>query len=176
VRSGRLATASDDELADWYEESLEDLAAAGLPRYEISNFALPGHESRHNLKYWRCEPFLACGVAAHWSADGMRRFNVAGFEAYLRDVALRGEAEAPESVSGEPVDAAQDRVMLGLRLAEGIDLDAIDALHPGARARFEPLLERHAESGLVERSGRRFRLTPRGALLSNEVFGDVVAA
>jgi oxygen-independent coproporphyrinogen-3 oxidase len=176
VRAGRARAASDDEMADWYEESRPDLEAAGLACYEISSFARPGFESRHNLKYWRCEPFLACGVAAHWHSGGMRRFNVAGFEAYLQAVAERGEAEAPESRVAPPADAAQDRVMLALRLAEGVDLDAVALEFPGSRARFLPVLERHEAAGLVSRTGTRWILTMRGALLSNEVFIDVVAA
>lgn len=176
VRAGRVRAASDDEMADWYEESRADLEAAGLACYEISNFARPGFESRHNLKYWRCEPFLACGVAAHWHAGGVRRFNVAGFEAYLQAVTERGEAEAPESRIAPPSDAAQDRVMLALRLTEGVDLDAVESGFPGSRERFLEILERHAAAGLVSRRSGRWSLTVRGALLSNEIFADVVAA
>jgi oxygen-independent coproporphyrinogen-3 oxidase len=176
VRAGRVRCASDDELADWYEESREELGRAGLPAYEISNFAKPGRMSRHNLKYWRCEPFLGAGVGAHWNVDGLRRFDVSGFEAWLALVAERGDGEAEESRAGVACDVAQDKVMLGLRLVEGIDLGALDDAMPGTRARFEGLLERHASAGLVERDGIRWRLTVRGALLSNEVFSDVIAA
>jgi oxygen-independent coproporphyrinogen-3 oxidase len=177
VRAGRVRTASDDELADWYEESCDELAAAGLEPYEISNFAREGRRSRHNLKYWRCEPFLACGVGAHWQDETrVRRFDVTGFEAYLREVEARGEAEADESRGGAPSDVAAERVMLGLRLREGIDLGAIAREHPDARARFEPVLAEHVANALVVREGDRFRLTRRGALLSNEVFADVLAA
>lgn len=177
IRAGRLKSASEDELADWYEQSREDLAAHGLPAYEISNFAPEGKQSRHNLKYWRCQPFLGAGVAAHWQgADGVRRFNVSGFEAYLAAVTTRREGEDPSSLGGAQSDPAQDRVMLGLRLMEGIDLAAIERELPGASARFLPLLERHVENGLLSREGLRFSLSVRGALLSNEVFGDIVAA
>ena len=182
VRAGRVRAASDDEMADWYEASREDLSAAGLPAYEISNFARAGRQSRHNLKYWRCEPFLGAGVAAHWQGeDGVRRFNVSGFEAYVAALssdegARRGEAEDPASRSGLPADRGQDRVMLGLRLSEGIDLAGIEAELPGSHARFLPILERHVENGLLCREGFRFRLTLRGALLSNEVFGEIVSA
>ena len=177
VRAGRERAASDDEMADWYEESRAALEAAGLPAYEISNFAKPGRESRHNLKYWRCEPFLGAGVAAHWQArDGVRRANLAGFEGWLAAVAERGEGESPETRGAAAADRAQDRVMLGLRLAEGVSLSDVEREHPGTRARFEPLLEAHEASRLVARAGDRWTLTVRGALLSNEVFADVVGA
>ncbi len=178
VRAGRVSTVSDDTLADWYEESRDDLAASGLPAYEISNFARPGSWCRHNVKYWTCAPFVGCGVAAHWLEDGVRRHNASGFEAYLRLVAEHGDGEADESRGAAPSDLAQDGVLLGLRLSDGIDLRDLDARWPGARRRFAPVLEKHLVTGLVQRgpAASTFRLTPRGALLSNEVFQDVIAA
>jgi len=175
VRAGRASVVDDDALADWYEESREDLEAAGLSGYEISNFARPGRESRHNLKYWTCEPFTAAGVAAHWF-DGMRRrHNLAGFEAWQRAVALGGDGEAPESRDAEPSDLAQERLMLGLRLSKGVDLAELERRHPGCCARFAPLLEQAGEDGLIFRDGQVVRLTLRGALLSNELFSEIVA-
>ena len=177
VRAGRAVVASDDELATRYEEAREDIEAAGLPAYEISNFARPGFESRHNLKYWRCEPVLAAGVSAHWMVDGVRRFNLAGFEAWLAAAAEHGDGESPTSREQGPADLAQESLMLGLRLAEGVDVDALDARRPGTRARFEDVLARHVDAGLLALgAGGRLRLTLRGALLSNEVFQDIVAA
>ena len=89
---------------------------------------------------------------------------------------MYGDAEDPASRAGLPADRGQDRVMLGLRLTEGIDLAAIEEALPGSQARFLPILERHVETGLLDREGSRFRLTLRGALLSNEVFGEIVSA
>ena len=177
VKAGRVTVASGDELADWYEASREAIEGASLPAYEISNFAGPGRQSRHNLKYWRCEPVIGCGVAAHWHDGGIRRFNLSGFESWMAAVHERGDGEAPESRDpAQPADAAQERVMLGLRLAEGIDLAAIDRELPGSAARFEPVIREHLAHGLLERVGTRIRLTLRGCLLSNEVLQDVVAA
>lgn len=167
VRSGRLSVPGDDEVADWYEESVRELETAGLRRYEISNFALPGRESRHNLKYWRCEPVVGAGVAAHGFDGRRRRFNVAGFEAYVARALRDGDAEADESRAAPPVDLAAERVMLGLRLKDGV---AADDARP-----FTEALAPHVAAGLLEREGGRLRLTPRGVLLSNEVFQDLVA-
>lgn len=175
VRAGRVAVPSDDEVADWYEASVAELEAAGLRRYEISNFAREGRESRHNLKYWSCDATLGAGVAAHWFDGSRRRFNVSGFEAYVT-LASSGGAEAPESAAAPPADVGQERVLLGLRLARGIDLSALDREHPGLSARMRPVLEEHASAGLVILEGGRARLSDRGMLLSNEVFQDVLAA
>jgi oxygen-independent coproporphyrinogen-3 oxidase len=175
VRAGRASVVDDDELADWYEESREELESAGLRCYEISNFAREGRESRHNLGYWTCEPFAAAGVAAHWFDGARRRFNLAGFEAWQRAVASGADGEAPESLDASPADLPQERLMLGLRLSRGVDLAALEDLHPGARERFGALLEQAAQDGLIAREAERVRLTVRGALLSNELFSEIVA-
>ena len=176
VRAGRIAVPDDDEVADWYEESMAELEAAGLRRYEISNFARLGRESRHNLKYWLCGVVLGSGVGAHWFDGARRRFNLPGFEAWTKAAGERGDGEAPESRSAGETDVAQERVLLGLRLRDGVDLATLEAEHPGLTARMLPSLRRHAESGLVELDGLRARLTTRGVLLSNEVLQDVVAS
>ena len=175
VRAGRVAVPDDDEVADWYEESIAELDAAGLRRYEISNFARPGRESRHNLKYWRCDVVLGAGVGAHWFDGRRRRFNLAGFEAWTKAAGERGDGEAAESLAAGQTDVAQERVLLGLRLRDGVDLGRLDAEHPGISARMLPALRRHADGGLVELTGLRARLTTRGVLLSNEVLQDVLA-
>ncbi len=175
VRAGRVAVPADDDVAAWYEESVSEIERAGLARYEISNFARAGRESRHNLKYWRCEPVLAIGVAAH-GFDGRRRpFNASGFEEYVRRASATGHAEAAESAAAPDADVASDRRMLGLRLRDGLDLDEMEAREPGTRGRLLAALAPHVAGGLVELAGSRVRLTLRGVLLSNEVLQDVVA-
>lgn len=175
VRAGRVVVPTDDEVADWYEESLADLESAGLLRYEISNFARRGHESRHNLKYWRCERVLGAGVGAHWFDGIRRRFNETGFEAYLRSAGEPGGAESAESLAAADVDVAQERVLLGLRLRDGVDLAALEPEFPGITSRMRPILERHRVSGLIVMNGTRAWLSVRGVLLSNEVLQDVLA-
>jgi oxygen-independent coproporphyrinogen-3 oxidase len=152
IRYGAADTPTDDEIADFYEIAVERLARAGLPRYEISNFAKPGYESRHNLKYWRREPYLGFGADAH-SFDGEWRCqNVESAAAYVEG------SPAPERTLADPV---AERFFLGLRLSEGIEGDG----GPGDEKIAEFLRE-----GLLESSGGRLRLTNRGVLLSNEVF------
>jgi oxygen-independent coproporphyrinogen III oxidase len=154
-RYGAAERPSDELTADLYEFAVERLAALGLRRYEISNFALPGHESLHNLKYWRLEPYIGFGVDAH-SFDGRRRWqNPASLSEYLTGW----------SPIAEDSDAGEERFFVGLRLMDGI--------HPTAREfeRFREPIQRFLKLGLLE-SGGTLRLTNRGVLLSNEVFQE----
>ena len=142
-----------------YLAAAELLTAAGFEHYEISNFARPGHAARHNLKYWRCLPFLGFGPAAH-SQVGERRWRHApDLAAYLRD---------PLAVEELPCDLAAERVFLGLRLAEGVaTTDLAAAGIPLARA--------HALAPYVERHADRIHLTREGWLVSTAVLAELLA-
>ena len=156
ARYGASDVPQDDEIAELYEIAVDRLARAGLPRYEISNFARPGSESRHNLKYWRREPYLGFGADAH-SFDGTWRWqNVESAAAYVE------RAAAPERT---PADPLAERFFLGLRLSEGIE---------GDWAPFTASIEQFLRDGLLEFDGLRLKLTDRGVLLSNEVFAEFV--
>ncbi|MET0773018.1 MAG: radical SAM family heme chaperone HemW [Candidatus Limnocylindrales bacterium] len=159
----------DDLAADLDALAGERLGAAGIHRYELSNHARPGHESRHNLAYWHREPVEAVGPGAH-AFDGAvtRRWNAARLDRYLAALTPTDgrPAELPPGGS-DTVDAATARAetaILALRLAAGID----------AAARSDPLLADGLAwgiaNGLVAERDTRAILTPRGRLLSNEVF------
>ena len=156
-RYGARDVPTDDAIVGFYEIAVERLRALGIERYEISNFARLGHESRHNLKYWRREPYLGFGADAH-SFDGALRW--------------QNPETAAEYVSGFPAparvlaDARGERWFLGLRLREGVALYA--------RGDFADVVERLVHDGLAERSGSRVRLTNRGILVSNEIFTEFV--
>lgn len=165
--------ADDEETAERWEAVDDACAAAGLPRYETSNWARPGEESRHNLKYWRREPVLALGVSAV-SFDGTtRRSNSGSIPAYLAAVAARGRAVVAEEAL-EPDAALRETVLLGLRTSSGVgesDFDeACSALSADDRARLEDAFA----AGLLLRGEGRVRLTRRGVLLSNEVFSALL--
>ena len=164
-RYGAAEVPDEETVALLYERAVAALAGMGLRRYEISNFARPGEESVHNLKYWRLEPYVGFGADAH-SYDGrMRRRNAET----ARDYVDRFRRGLPPTV--ETSDAAPDeRFFLGLRLAEGIQLEA------GDRERHAAAIERFLRDGLLEEAGGRLRLTDRGVLLSNEVFQEFLAA
>ena len=156
VRYGAGDTPSGDATADFYEFAVERLAALGIARYEISNFARPGCESRHNLKYWKLEPYIGFGADAH-SFDGRtRRQNPESVEDYLSGA---GQVDAVPYF-------ADERFFVGLRLSAGIRPD------PEEWRRFDAPIRRFLDAGLLFTDGATLRLTNRGVLLSNEVFQE----
>jgi len=157
-RFGAARVPSEELTAQLYETAVDRLAVIGIARYEISNFARPGHESLHNLKYWRLEPYLGFGSDAH-SYDGSKRWwNVEQAPDY--SVAPRKQIE----------DAQEDeRFFVGLRLTAGIELSEQEW------TRWATPISRHLDSGLLERDGAAIRLSRRGVLLSNEVFQDFLS-
>jgi oxygen-independent coproporphyrinogen-3 oxidase len=172
ARQGRLALPEDDLVADLYEETVVELAARGLERYEISNFARPGLESRHNRKYWDDLPFLGFGMAAHSYRDGSRSWNHDRFATYCRAVEEGGgkAARAGGRVL-ERRERAGEALFTGLRLREGVSLGPFRARHGiDPLAEWKGGIEAAASAGLLLVEGDRLRLTDRGVLLSNEVF------
>ncbi|MFB3827074.1 MAG: coproporphyrinogen-III oxidase family protein [Bryobacteraceae bacterium] len=154
----RYGASEVPESADLYELAVERLAAMGLKRYEISNFARPGFESRHNLKYWRLEPYAGFGADA-CSFDGrVRRQNPSSVYEYL--------AEPPEIEAAHP---DEERFFIGLRLAEGV------RPAPEEWQRYREPIGRFLDQGLLETDGAVLRLTGRGVLYSNEIFQEFIA-
>jgi oxygen-independent coproporphyrinogen-3 oxidase len=160
VRYGALDTPSEDATADFYEYAVERLASLGIPRYEISNFARPGRESLHNLKYWRLEPYVGFGADAHSFDGSMRRQNPETVPDYIA-----GAHQPP----AEP-HRTDERLFIGLRLSAGIRPDAEEW------RRYQAPITRFLDAGLLETAGGVLRLTNRGVLLSNEVFQEFLHA
>lgn len=151
-----------ERIADFYETAVERLAALGLHRYEISNFAREGHESIHNLKYWRLEPYAGFGADAH-SFDGkLRRRNVESAADYV----VRWKAARSPVEEETPAHLGEERFFVGLRLSAGI------VPLPEEWRKYREPIDRFVAGGLLERRGDRLRLTGRGVLLSNEVFQE----
>lgn len=176
VRAGRAAVPGDDLVADLYQEALEVLVRAGLARYEISNFARPGHESRHNAKYWADEPFLGFGLAAHSYRHGRRWWNRDGYASYCAAVEAGGGRGA---VAGERSLSSAERraeaLFTGLRRRDGVELARFARDHGvDVLAVYGEALRRPREAGLLEVADGRLRLTDRGVLVSSEVFQFLV--
>lgn len=162
---------SDDAIADFYEHGCAELASAGYDHYEISNWARPGLRSRHNLKYWKREPYIGFGAGAH-SFDGMNRWaNAHDPAAYTVALAAgRLPAEQLEVLTAQ--QQLDEELFLGLRLDEGIRVEDLEArYHVPLTERIRGLLER----GLVERREGRIRLAPGRIAVSNEVFVELMA-
>jgi oxygen-independent coproporphyrinogen-3 oxidase len=176
IRQGRYNAPDPDLAAEMYRLLVERARAAGYEQYEISNFCLPGRESRHNLKYWTGAPFYGFGCSAH-SFDGarLRWSNERDARRYVELIEEKGEAV----VAREELDergAGAEALFLGLRLlTRGVDLaEHRVRFHSDVRAAYAADLARFDEAGLIEMDGDVLRLTPAGALLSNEVFSAFV--
>ncbi|OGR44165.1 MAG: hypothetical protein A2X35_13025 [Elusimicrobia bacterium GWA2_61_42] len=157
-----------DAAADMYETGAASLKLAGLNRYEISNFSLPGRESLHNLNYWEQGDYLGLGPSAASYLDGERRANTAGTAAYVK-AALAGEAipaQYRETLSGRAKRA--EKIMLGLRKTSGIELTDDIFIE------FKEELGRLTAAGLVETAGRVLKIKEDRLYVSNAVFREFV--
>jgi oxygen-independent coproporphyrinogen-3 oxidase len=183
VASGAMPTPDPDLAADMMLLAEKRLGEAGVARYEVANYAVPGHESRHNIAYWTGRSYAGIGPGAHGMlqpdvaqtigldlgedavAPGIARVRYANWADI--DTWLTGGRFDIELLSGS--EAAREDVMLGMRLSAGVRADRV------AACGLEKVLEELAEAGLVEHADGRWRTTQRGWLLGNEVFGRIWA-
>jgi oxygen-independent coproporphyrinogen-3 oxidase len=174
IRSGRRPVPDENIAAEMYELMIEKTAASGLAQYEISNFSKPGCESRHNSKYWSCEPVFGFGVSAH-SFDGRARYSNERDTNRFVGLIEAGEKPQVEHQLLSDEDLAAESAFLGLRFSRGIDLDEhVRRFGVDLRARFRDEIDRFVQMDLVELDRSRLRLTPKGMVFSNEVFSIFV--
>ena len=169
--AGRLP--DEEQVADWYGMACEWLGAAGVGQYEISNFARAEFESRHNVKYWRREPYVGFGLDAHsmlkTAAGAVRFANADELDGYMEEGPLARVKALPEVVGRE--SAFEEALFLGLRMNVGVSLAELRGEFGAevtgvATAAFVEL----AAAGLVRIADERVALTAQGRLVSNEVF------
>lgn len=171
IRTNRQPMPDEELSSEMYEIMLEKVAEKGYAQYEISNFCRTGFESKHNSKYWLCEPVYAFGVSAH-SFDGKTRTaNERDTNKYVAMI----ENNESTIVFRDEVDLASDVAFLGLRSTKGLDLIAYK-LRFGIdlQAKFTDDLERLRELELIEITGNKLKLTAKGMVYSNEVFAVFV--
>jgi putative oxygen-independent coproporphyrinogen III oxidase len=164
------AVPTEDEMAEFYETAQAELAKTGYRHYEISNWAKPGFESKHNLKYWRREGYLGFGAGAHSFSGKQRWASAHDAAAYVNAIESgRLPVEQLEAVTEKM--ALEEELFLGLRQLDGIDVRRIEREYGVALAgRFEPL----AAAGLVQREGNVVRLAEEKLSVSNEVFVELM--
>ena len=160
----------DEVQADMYLETVDFLESRGYRQYEISNFAKPGRESRHNLKYWTLAEYAGFGPGAHSDFRGTRY-------AWARDLAsfLRGEAERSEFQVMTAREREAEWLMLALRTVRGLDSGEYAERFGASFQDFLPFLRRCEAAGYALRTGERWRLTPRGFLVSNPIIGELLS-
>lgn len=171
VAKGELRPRHPDEAADLWDLTAARTAAAGLPRYETSNHARPGEESRHNLTYWRYGDYLGVGPGAHGRRGRAATTRHRKPENWLRAVARNGHGIAEE----QPLDdraRATEALLMGLRLTEGVDLSRDDVNLPSVLDLRS--VERLVHHGLLRRDRTRLAATDAGALLLDAVLSEAV--
>lgn len=173
--AGQVHALEEEVERAMYAHTIDRLATLGLDQYEISNFARPGHESRHNLVYWANDAYFGVGLGAARYVRGERASNTRDLHAYLKRVE-RGDDPAGPREQLEPVDRARETaVMMLRRTVEGIERTdfalrtgfALDDLSGS-------VIARHAANGLLEDDGRRVRLTREGLFLADSILCDLL--
>ncbi len=167
-----VAELDEEDSRRMYDLLMDKMAEAGFEHYEISNFARPGRYARHNSNYWREVPYIGLGAAAHSYDLKERRWNVADLRRYMDCVA---EGKLP--VAGtDPIDSTtryNDRITVALRTREGLDLDGLE---PRYRAFCLKEAKPFLDGGLLEREGKRLRLTRDGIFVSDMVMAALMDA
>lgn len=170
----RWSQAPDDDVAAMYVAAMERLEDAGYAQYEISNVAKPGRRSRHNLKYWMDGEWLGFGCGAHSTQGGVRWKNISATQEYIDQVG-RGGSLAVDVHRLSADEQLGDALFTGLRLVDGIDVNAIQTRYGvDVWRRFGADLEPFLEAGCLRRRGSRLSLTRQGMLLAHEVMSVFV--
>jgi len=166
------AVPSDDTIADCYEMACEFLDLIATPQYEISNFARDGYESRHNLKYWQRQPYLGFGLDAHSfvrvGQPAVRFANPGSMEGYMR-----GETEDVQVLSRQA--ELEEAWFLGLRCNAGVNAGELRDQFGAPAHTLEEVADELVRDGMLTSSNGKYRLSPRGRLVSNDVFEAFLA-
>jgi oxygen-independent coproporphyrinogen-3 oxidase len=174
INRGELRAIDDELTVEMYFALMDEAARRGFERYEISNWARPGFESRHNLKYWTGAPYWAFGISAA-GYDGRTRWsNTRNIHEYLEKVES-GHAAVTERIELDDDDRQSENLFLRLRLKDGVDLDEhLRRFGVNALERYRDEIERLRDAGLVELGENRLKISRAGAVLANEVFAAFV--
>ena len=163
----------DDTQADMYLWTVDRLAQAGYEQYEISNFAKPGFASRHNLRYWRMEPYIGFGPGAHSDFGGRRYAWIRDLEGYARGVLEGGRLLDSEELIPQE-ERSGEYLMLRLRTTQGIEEWEYRGRYFMDFSPIQERLERFQARGWAEQADGRWRFTPRGFLVSTQLIGDLL--
>ena len=166
----RIAFPDDDACAELYLLCCEYLAKNGYARYEISNFAKEGRESKHNLKYWQLDDYIGFGIAAHSCFEGERFGNSRDIKAFLRGDDIFCEAQR---ISDN--DLISEYVMLGMRLANGIDTKEFYELTKKEFKQVYPSVEMYIKNGFMTEHESRVAFTTKGFLVSNTILSQMIS-
>lgn len=174
MQKGKLLIPGEDAEAEMYETLMEQMELHGLYQYEISNFAVPGFESRHNLTYWNNEEYYGFGAGAHSYVNGMRQSNYGPLKKYMEPLA-KGELPIMDAHQVSRMEKIEEEMFLGLRKTEGVSIRHFqEKFQENPLQLFEKQLGEWANKGLLKTENERIFLTRQGRLLGNEVFQSFI--
>jgi putative oxygen-independent coproporphyrinogen III oxidase len=175
VRQGTMIPPDMDHAAALYELTQDRMQGAGIPAYEVSNHARAGEQSRHNLCYWRYQDYVGIGPGAHGRRKGQASVRHKKPENWIAAVTRNGHGLMSEDRL-TPEERAREALVMGLRLAEGVDLDRISARCGLAQIVNDKTIALLAAEALIQRSGPRLTVTPKGMLLLDAILAAIVTA
>ncbi len=173
-RRDSLSLPDDDEQALVYLAAAEFLEREGFAQYEISNFSRPDRVCRHNMKYWTLQPYIGFGPAAHSDFGGRRYGHVKSLDEYIEGIS-KGGAVISEMNVIPPLERAGEYIMCGLRTVRGISGNEYVNNYKVSLDPVEKKLEIFAAHGFAKQEGGRWRLTPRGFLVSNRILSELLS-
>lgn len=165
----------DDLQADMYLAAVETLARYNYHQYEISNFCIPGYESRHNFKYWRLEDYLGFGPGAHSCVGRVRYSYVRDLDAYIQGVLQSGDMIDEYEQIGD-FERGSEYLMLGMRTVWGVTKEEYQHFYHNSFDELQRTLEEFRDSGWTVEENGRWHFTPEGFLLSNQLIGKLLEA
>jgi oxygen-independent coproporphyrinogen-3 oxidase len=166
----QLPLPTEDEEVAMYERLMEQMERHGYAQYEISNFARPGYESRHNMTYWRNEYYYGIGAGAHGYVNGQRHVNAGPLQQYIQLVQEKGLPRT-EQFAVSRTEEMEDHMIMGLRMMQGVSAHAFEQrYHTTLQEQFGSVIKELTAIGLLAWSEGRLHLTKRGIPLGNEVF------
>ncbi len=174
-QKNQLPLPNEDDELKMYLLLMEKMKEAGYEQYEISNFAKPGFHSRHNMAYWLNEDYYGLGAGAHGYVGGMRHMNIKGVNPYTE--ATKEGLPRMESFEVPREEAMEDFLMVGLRVLKGVSRTHFEEqFGVSMEDMFAKPLHKMLNTGLLEETGDGYRLSERGILFGNDVFGEFIGS
>lgn len=169
---GKLVEVDQDKAARQYEIIMDYLVSQGYEHYEISNFALPGFQSRHNSSYWQHKPYLGLGPGAHSFNGQQRHFNVSNNSLFMKGIESGNPARTIEYLS--PLDSINEYILTGLRSNTGCDLSQLQLLHKfNLWEKEKEVLQKYLKSGHLEVINNKLILTKKGKFIADQITSDL---
>jgi putative oxygen-independent coproporphyrinogen III oxidase len=174
MKKGKLPVPGEDAEAEMYETLMDQMEQHGLKQYEISNFAVPGFESKHNLTYWNNEEYFGFGAGAHSYVNGMRQSNFGPLKKYMEPLA-KGALPILDAHQVTHAEKLEEEMFLGLRKTEGISIRQFQQkFNADPQDLFAEQISEWSVKGLLKCDGERIFLTRQGRMLGNEVFQSFI--